>query len=337
MVQPYLEQLRALPFVREVAFAPASPGADGALTVSTPAGSFRFAVEVKTSFLDRALANAIAALSARLARDHDQRLLLLGPYIPRPTGERLIAAGVNFLDLAGNMHLGLGENYSRTVLGRLQAMRTGPGRLLSPAVVQVLFTFACSPESARWPVRELATAAGVSKSKAADARLQLLSDGTLQGAAGERRLRDPKILRERLLTGYTHVLRPRLLVNRFRSPEGNPEEFIRRVAEALESTNVKFALTGGPAADLLQHYYRGPEVPLFLSESAPAVFQRLRLLPDQSGPVIVLRAFGAPVFWRTVDQTPVAHPWLIYAELMDAADPRGHDAAEELRRELLEQ
>lgn len=100
---------------------------------------------------------------------------------------------------------------------------------------------------------------------------------------------------------------------------------------------MKFALTGGPAADLLQHYYRGPEVPLFLSESAPAVLQRLGLLPDRSGSVIVLGAFGAPVFWRTVDQMPIAHPWLIYAELMDGADPRGHEAAEELRREFLEQ
>jgi hypothetical protein len=337
MVQPYLDQLRELPFVVDVAFLPASAGLDGTLTVSTPAGSFRFAVELKTSFLDKALTNAIAALSARLAQHQNQRLLLLARYVPRPTGERLIAAGVNFVDLAGNMHLALGENYTRTILGRSEPVRSGQGRLLSPAVVQVLFTFACHPESANWPVRELAPAAGVSKSKAADARRQLLSDGTLQGVAGERRLRDPKILRERLLTGYTQVLRPRLLVNRFRSQERNPEEFIRRLPRRLEATGMKFALTGGPAADLLQHYYLGAEVPLFLSETSPAVFQKLRLLPDQSGSVVVLRAFGAPVFWRTVRQMPVAHPWLIYAELMDSADPRGHDAAEELRREFLEQ
>lgn len=310
---------------------------DGTLAVSTPAGSFRFTVEVKASFLDRALTNAIAAIAVRFARDHDQRLLLLARYVPRPTGERLIAAGVNFLDLAGNMHLTLGTNYSRTILGRSEPMRTGLGRLLSPAVVQILFAFACSPESSNWTVRELASAAGVSKSKAADARRQLLSDGTLQGVAGERRLRDPKILRERLLTGYTQVLRPRLLVNRFRSQERNSEEFIRRLPRRLEATGMKFALTGGPAADLLQHYYRGAEVPLFLGETSPAVFQKLRLLPDQSGPVVVLRAFGAAVFWRTVREIPVAHPWLIYAELMDSADPRAHDAAEELRREFLEQ
>ena len=100
---------------------------------------------------------------------------------------------------------------------------------------------------------------------------------------------------------------------------------------------MKFALTGGPAADLLQHFYRGLEVPLFLSETGPVVHQKLRLLPDRSGPVVVFRAFGTPVFWRTVQELPIAHPWLIYAELMDSADPRAHEAAEELRREFLEQ
>lgn len=241
------------------------------------------------------------------------------------------------MDLAGNMHLALGDHYTRTILGCPEPMRTGPGRLLSPAVVQILFTFACSPESSSWTVRELASAAGVSKSKAADARRQLLSDGTLQSVAGKYRFRDLKTIRDKLLTGYTQVLRPRLLVNRFRSPEANWEESIRRLPRALAAAGVKFALTGGPAADLLQHYYRGSEAPLFLSETSSAIFRELRLLPDQSGPVIALRAFGAPVFWRTVNEMPVAHPWLIYAELMDSADPRAHDAAEELRREFLEQ
>jgi hypothetical protein len=31
----------------------------------------------------------------------------------------------------------------------------------------------------------------------------------------------------------------------------------------------------------------------------------------------------------------VAHPWLIYAELMYSDDSRAHEAAEELRRERL--
>lgn len=50
--------------------------------------------------------------------------------------------------------------------------------------------------------------------------------------------------------------------------------------------------------------------------------------------MIVMRAFGTPVFWRAVGALTVAHPWLIYAQLMNSEDPRAHEAAEELRREF---
>ena len=48
-----------------------------------------------------------------------------------------------------------------------------------------------------------------------------------------------------------------------------------------------------------------------------------------------LASVREPVFWRDVGKLTVAHPWLIYAELMNSEDPRSHEAAEELRREFL--
>jgi hypothetical protein len=52
-----------------------------------------------------------------------------------------------------------------------------------------------------------------------------------------------------------------------------------------------------------------------------------------------LRAFGELVFWRQVSCWTVAPPWLVYSELMNADDPRVHEAALELelRREFLSQ
>jgi len=61
------------------------------------------------------------------------------------------------------------------------------------------------------------------------------------------------------------------------------------------------------------------------------------LLPDRSGPITLLRAFGELVFWRQVSSWMVAPPWLVYSELMNADDPRAHEAALELRREFLTQ
>jgi hypothetical protein len=107
------------------------------------------------------------------------------------------------------------------------------------------------------------------------------------------------------------------------------------LVDRLVPLGVRFSLTGGPAAELLQHFYRGPDTPLFLDRWNADIQKRLELLPDRQGPVMVLHAFGEPVFWKTLQGVTVAHPWLIYAELMHSEDPRAHEAAEELRREFI--
>jgi hypothetical protein len=65
------------------------------------------------------------------------------------------------------------------------------------------------------------------------------------------------------------------------------------------------------------------------------VRRKLRIIPDKSGPLIFLRSFGTVPFWRETGPLPLAHPWLIYSELMYSSDPRAHEAAEEIKREFL--
>ena len=94
-------------------------------------------------------------------------------------------------------------------------------------------------------------------------------------------------------------------------------------------------MTGGPAAYTLQKFYRGLELPVFIDAFSDQLRRRLRILPDKIGPIILLRSFGTVPFWRNTDPFPLAHPWLIYTELMNSPDPRAHEAAEELKRECL--
>jgi hypothetical protein len=67
-----------------------------------------------------------------------------------------------------------------------------------------------------------------------------------------------------------------------------------------------------------------------------SVQRALRLLPDRTGPVVLLKPFGAMVYWKEFDGRMVAPPWLVYAELLTSDDPRAREAAEELRRGFLE-
>jgi hypothetical protein len=92
---------------------------------------------------------------------------------------------------------------------------------------------------------------------------------------------------------------------------------------------------GDPAAHALQKFYRGLELPIFVDLLPDHLRHRLRILPDKSGPLILLRSFGSVPFWRETELFPLAPPWLIDSELMYSSDPRAHEAAEEIKREFL--
>lgn len=333
---PYLEKLRELEFVKTLRFAGSSGqndiGIDGVLTIETPRGKFAFSVEHKNSYLDRAVLNAFIVQAKHYAAKRP--LLLFARYIPRPSADRLVQSGVNFLDQMGNIHLALGNNYVRTVLGNKEAPRAIDSKSVTPAKVQLLFTLAGEGQK-EWTVRELAEASGLSKSNVAKLRRQMVDQGILQKNGNLFDLRYRARLEDDMIRGYEQVLRPKLLFNRFRSGEKMTDLALEKLRMHLVELSVRWSLTGGAAAYQLQRFYKGADLVLFVENPTPQMARKLRLLPDREGPITLLRAFGTSPFWREADGNIVAHPWLIYAELMRSLDPRAHEAANELKSEFL--
>ena len=165
--------------------------------------------------------NAFIVQAKHYAGKH-RPLLLFARYIPRPSADRLVQSGVNFLDQMGNIHLSLGENYVRTVLGNKEAPRAIDSKSVTPAKIQLLFTLAGEGQN-DWTVRELAEASGVSKSNVAKLRRQMVDQGILQKNGNLFDLRYRARLEDDLIRGYEQVLRPKLLFNRFRSEEKTTE------------------------------------------------------------------------------------------------------------------
>jgi hypothetical protein len=94
-------------------------------------------------------------------------------------------------------------------------------------------------------------------------------------------------------------------------------------------------VTGAPAAFRLQRFYRGEQIPILLGTAPDCLTRDLKLLPDKNGAVILLRGFGTLFPWRVERGLPVAHPWLIYAELLHEGGGRAIEAATEIREKFL--
>jgi hypothetical protein len=336
-LDPMLAPLRALPFVKGIHLAPGRmKGSEARLKINSPSGVASFTVEAKKTYLDRAAVATLAVTAKRLEREGKPPLLLLARYVPRAAGEQLVRAGICFADQAGNVNLRLGERYHALVLGNRDRGRAEGRRRLSPGAVQMLFVTLARPELLREPVRQLAEIAGVGKSTAAEVRRQLLRDRlVVKNSSGEYRIADEKAIRERFLLGYSQVLRPHLLLGRFRGPYRDSESFVDALARVCAQRSSPWALTGGSAAYELDRYYRSAETIAFVDQWDSGLARDLRMIPDAEGPVTILRPFGRLVLNPRPSERPVAHPWLIYAELLHNGEPRAIEAAEELRRNHL--
>jgi len=337
---PFLDRLREVPFVRalELTTAPGRGQAPGepVLRVRTARRTFPLALEIKRTFLDRTVTNAIIAEHAA-HRKHGRDLLLLARYIPRPTGERLADAGVNFVDYPGNVHLRLGKDYQILVLGRRVPAVDPLVRRPGPALVQVCFVLLAEPAAAAWPVRHLADQAGIGKTAAATVRQRLVRAGVLTGGRAQGlRVADRPRMVDDFLRGYAEILRPHLEIGRFRAPERDPEGLVRALASTAEELDLRWALTGALAAYALDRFYRGDDVTVFLDGFTRAFQRALHLVPDRNGPIRLLRPFSRRWNWKVTAAGPVAHPWLVYAELLDRGEPRALEAAQQIRERFLE-
>lgn len=343
-IEAPLSHLRSLPFIQDLRILPVEngndDGVDGTIELKTPHGQYCLFVERKMSYLNRSLVNAILSRARREHNEKGQRKfgsanakLVLARYIPSTVGEQFVKAGISFADEPGNIHLRLGSEYNWTVLGKREPPKLPEANRTTPATIQLLFQFAIDPKSAAWTVRDLARAAGISKTKVAQLRQQFLREKILTSKS-EFRLK-PEIS-DRLISGYSQILRPKLLLGRYRYPDSSVNEFLRRLPNVLAAEKIRYALTGSPAAELMQHFYRAADVPVFLNLERSGIQRALRLLPDQSGPVVALKPFGELVYWREFDGRMVAPPWLVYAELLVSDDPRAREASEELRKQFLQ-
>jgi hypothetical protein len=318
-----------LPYVNDSQVLFSSGKEDQLLDLRTPKGKFSFAVELKRTYLDRSATNALLA-SAALPRKPPP--IVFARYIPRPTGERLATADINFVDSAGNLNLRLGNNYQTRLLGQREIRPAPAAKRIGAAAVQIFFTFLASPEAIQSPARRLAELAGVSKTAASEGRQRLVAEGILRQKGARRyHLADADRLEERFLQGYSRVLRPHVHLARMRGQDSAPDAFMERLAKVAKQEGIPWALTGGTGAYELDRFYRSAEIVVFVPTLTRGFQQQMKLLPDRQGPITFLRMFSPGVLWPSSTAHPVAHPWLLYAELLQQEDERELEAAKEIQ------
>jgi hypothetical protein len=317
IVDECLARLRALEAVREAEFRPGPD--DGVLVVTTDAGRLQYVVEVKRGLNRPRLEHALASTTQRLRAG--SRRLLLADFVPGPLTDVLEGAQVDFVDAAGNMLLRWPGKLYVHVKGMKPARlpEATASFLTTPNGLRVLFALLAEPGADVPAYRELSERAGASLGTVGRVALELQRRGFLvmQRRSKRRVLHRKRELLELWVGGYAERLRPQLIIGRFRSPDRDLADALKRLTAEGDGA-FRWALSGGFAADALTGHYRGDQLILFVDPWTSARAAGLRWLPSVDGPITLLRMFWPRGVERTLerDDARVAHPLLVYAELL---------------------
>jgi hypothetical protein len=238
-VEQYLQHLRGLPFVKQVEVrlhqrAQAAERVDGVVSVKTPQSTHHFDLEIKRSPATYAAIDAvIGRWEAGHAAKTPRALMLFAPHVGRPLAEYLVGKSINFVDAVGNCHLRIGTSFLALIQGRTAAARAALGRGIGLSGHLVLFAILAKPELLNTSIRALAERAGASKTAVEHLLTRLTQEGAIVRSRNRRHLQDQKSLLDRWLSGYATLVRPRLLVGQYRTPDPDPSALEGRIEQVL--------------------------------------------------------------------------------------------------------
>jgi hypothetical protein len=328
-VAPYLAHLKALPFVRNAAFK-TSLVDDGSLRLATPTRAYDLPVEIKRTHLSQATAEHIVA-----SRGKRKGLLVLAPAVGRELAELFAEHHVNFVDLAGNCFVQLGNSYLAKVQGQRAVSRPASEKSLRGPAYRVLFALLAEPSLVNGTARALATAAGgVSPQTANDVRARLLALGIVlkrrAGLSWNPGHRQQAL--DMFLNGFP-TLMSTFVIGRYRAKQHDTKLLEESLSPRLAKIG-EWRWGGGAGAQRLTGFYRGERTLVYFREPDVDAIKSLPLIADSSGDVVLMRAPGPLAFEGPNDE--VVHPLLVYADLLMEGHDRAREAAAEVHRRFLE-
>jgi hypothetical protein len=251
-----------------------------------------------------------------------------------PAGARAAAErGINWLDLSGNAHI-RAEQFYISREGRPNAFpaRGRPASAFAPRSARVARVLLVEP-SRWWRQKDLAVEARLDDGRISKIVRRLDEDRLLERRDNHVRPSDPDLLLDAWADAYRFD-RHDIVVGH---ASGSGVELARDLSQRLESLEVEHALTGLPAAWLLDGFATFRLSTIYVDGDPRDVAERLELRRNERGANVQLVCPDDDgVFWnaRDVDGVPVASPVQVYLDLL-ALPERAREAAEHLRSERL--
>ena len=284
----------------------------------------KLAIEIK--------AQPTKAFTGYLYQKFNQQLpadrgMLIAEYINPAMAERLKQLDIWFIDTVGNAYINYAPVYIY-VKGNKPFEQLTKGtkpRAFQPAGLKVIFALLCCPELVNAPYREIAQVADVALGTVGWIITDLKDMGyIIELNKRARGLRKVKKLFDRWVEAYPEQLRPKLVLGKYITP-------VQGWWKDTELEKLPAYLGGELAGELLTDYLT-PEIKTVYVRKTPQDLQFLyRMRKDPDGDIELLDAFwNVKCDYKNEKDIArkIAHPILVYADLLATGDPRNIETAE---------
>ncbi|MDP2211139.1 MAG: type IV toxin-antitoxin system AbiEi family antitoxin [Candidatus Aquicultor sp.] len=317
-------------------------GIDAELVIGADAGQRRLLVEIKQHLSSVSIAHFLNQLALRGIDKKD--LLVCTNYANHSVIEQLETAGINFVDTFGNM--GIEFNNPRTIIhikGNKGVAGAKPAaqrsRLMQPSGLKVLFMILTQPDAINLPYRDIAAKSGVSLGSVGWIVRELKSQGNvLEKKSGALELTNRIELFRRWVEAYSEQLRPKIVLRTLVAPRLDTEEMVANLDKIATNNQMMWALTGKVAADAFTHHLIPNKLTFFAKHWTQDCERELRWAPSERGNIVVLDMFSSSILYQNKllnYQYPLAHPALVYAELLSEGTDRERETAAILAKDYL--
>jgi hypothetical protein len=288
--------------------------ADARLELRHAGKTLQYVAEIKRRLRPATLGVVIHQLAT-----HGDRALLVTDHVTPPLADQLRAQGVQFIDTAGNAFLNT-PPLLIWVKGEKPAERlTSPrdrGRAFGATGLQVVLTLLCKPDATNHPYREIGRLAGVAHGTVGWVMPELEGLGFIAHVGDQRRLMNVDRLLRQWAEGYIRVLRPKLVLGRYRAPT-------LEWWDTIHPKVYEYMLGGEAAAGRLTKHLRPGTITVYGARVEPRFLVDHKLRKDTDGEVEILKRF-----WHFDEEEELAPVPLIYADLIQKNDARCLEAAQ---------
>jgi len=231
-------------------------------------------------------------------------------------------AGIDWIDVAGNIHLEEGETLIWIDRHTTTPIQQKKNRAFTKTGLKVVFLFLYDETWLNKTYREIAEAADV-----ALGNIKHVLDGLKEHEFIYAKNKDVLKLKNRdklldqWITAFADELKPRIQKGRYNFMNKEVEQNCKDLPLGEQDQ-----WGGEPAADLLTNDLKPVEYILYTKKNRVELMKELKLIPDENGKIGIREPY-----WTVENELPNIAPRLVvYTDLMITGDPRNIKIAEEI-------